>query len=110
MQQLKSTAIKQGKSCTITFTATQYVAPLLNNKTVNLSDYGGGVIYGKAPGYSSTFPLYPASVTVNARGLPGAEFRVYLTNDKGSNYYMVKIGPSGVLRLLRCAPGSTVYQ
>jgi prepilin-type N-terminal cleavage/methylation domain-containing protein len=53
MQQVKITAIKQGKPCSITFAASpeeKYVAAALNNKTVKLSDYGGGVKYGKAPG------------------------------------------------------------
>jgi prepilin-type N-terminal cleavage/methylation domain-containing protein len=113
MQQVKITAIKQGNPCTITFPVgpDRYVAAALNNKTVRLSDYGSGVIYGGAPGSGAPIPPY-TSITVNARGLPvpGAEYRVYLTNDKGSNYYMVSIEPSGVLKLLRCAPGSTIYQ
>lgn len=112
MQQVKITAIKQGKSCSITFQASpeeQYVAPALNNKTVKLSEYAGGVIYGKAPGDTTAYTAYPASpITMNARGLPvpTAEYRVYLTNQKASNYYMVSLGPSGVLSLKRWVSSS----
>ena len=119
MQQVKIAAIKQGKPCTINFAVAggdRYTAPALNNKTVRLSEYGSGIMYGGAPGSGAPTPPYTAStVSVNARGLPepqpptfpsGTIYRVYLTNERGSNYYEVSIGPAGVLSLKRWVSGS----
>lgn len=94
LQQAKITAIKTRTDCSIAFTATGYTTTGLGfNRTINLSEYGGGVAFVNPSGGPSV-PAVP--LTFNSRGLSNQGY-VYFSNQQLREYY--RIGPlvSGVI-------------
>jgi prepilin-type N-terminal cleavage/methylation domain-containing protein len=103
MQLVRLEAIRQNTSCTITFTVNGYTCSS-PNKTINLSDYKGGIQF-QGPG-AETFEFAGGTLTFSSTGMAsgatggaGSGF-AYLSNQNNTAFYRVGPGTStaGVIR------------
>ncbi len=93
IQRARLTAINQRQNCTITFNnpgANQYTISV-PNKTVDLANYKGGVIF-MANGPDGV--AASNQITFNRRGLANAG-QVFITNATGRNIFRIQISSAG---------------
>jgi prepilin-type N-terminal cleavage/methylation domain-containing protein len=91
LQLTKLAAVKQNQDCSINFnTGTgSYSIPCIG-KTVPLSNYSGGVVFG-GPGGEATDP----QITYSSRSITTNGQQVYLTNGDNTGYYRITVLTSG---------------
>ena len=96
----KSTAIRNQASCAINFNnpaADQYTTTLIN-RTTNLSQYMGGVVFTGNPDGGPD--VFSPNVTFDPRGL-SAPSQVYLTNQDNQFIYRIQVSAAGGISLQR---------
>lgn len=88
----KMAAIKSNTTCTITISESANTCSFtcMNDKTISLSDYTGGVSFGGPSGESSL-------ITINYafNGISDASGSIFLKNSTGTKYYRILISFSG---------------
>ncbi len=95
LQLAKLSAIRQNQSCAVNFNtdSRSYTIPCVN-KTVLLSSYSGGVMFGRPPG-EATIPATAITYKSNGTSNSAAALSVYLTDNNNSSYYRIRVVLSG---------------
>jgi prepilin-type N-terminal cleavage/methylation domain-containing protein len=100
LSRAKSTAIQNQATCAINFNnpaANQYSTTVLN-RTANLGNYMGGVVFTANPDGGAD--VFSPNVSFNARGLT-APSQVYLTNQDNQFIYRIQVSASGGISMQR---------
>lgn len=93
LQLAKLTAVRQNESCTVNFNTVtgSYDIPCAN-KTVLLSSYSGGVVFGMPPASGGTMAT---AITFTSGGQCSLSRNVFLTDRNNSAYYKILTLVSG---------------